>query len=156
MAKLERPIGRKRLMSREYMQSIGYIYDGAKAPNENNPADLPIGLTWHYDPENGEKILDVSCAACHSSQLTYRGTALQIDGGSGGHALTSSSPSQFIGMTIASLLTTYLNPFKFNRFADKVLSDVPLHEWRAARRELRSAMWATIMEAVVEARMSGG
>jgi len=156
VANLERPIGRKRLMSREYMQSIGYIYDGAKAPNANNPADLPIGLTWHYDRDSGEKILDVSCAACHSSQLTYRGTALQIDGGSGGHALTSSSPSQFIGMTVASLLTTYLNPFKFNRFADKVLAGVPRDERRSARRELRSAMWDTIREAAVYAWYNDG
>ena len=93
VANLERPVGHEPLMSREYMESIGYIYDGAKLPNDNNPADLPIGLTWHYDEKSGHKILDVTCAACHSSQLTYQGKALQIDGGSGSHALTSSSPS---------------------------------------------------------------
>ena len=104
VAHMERPVGRKRLASREYMEAIGFIYDGAKLPNENNPADLPIGLTWHYEQGTGQKILDVSCAACHSAQITYQGKALQVDGGSGGHSLTSSSPSQFIGMAVASVL----------------------------------------------------
>jgi mono/diheme cytochrome c family protein len=151
VANLERPVGRKKLLTRDYMESIGYIYDGAMLPNANNPADLPIGLTWHWDQKSGQKILDVSCAACHSSQLTYRGTALQIDGGSGGHALTSSSPSQFITMSVASLFTTWINPFKFERFADKVLAAVPAANRKAARAELRSAMRQSLREAVVYA-----
>lgn len=151
VANLERPVGRERLMSRQYMESIGFIYDGAMLPNKNNPGDLPIGLTWHYDAENGQKILDVGCATCHSSQLTYRGTALQIDGGSGGHSLTSSSPSQFIAMAVASLFTTYINPAKFNRLADKVLADVDPGDYRAARAEMREAMWQTLREAAVYA-----
>ncbi len=150
VANLERPVGRKKLLTRDYMESIGYIYDGALLPNANNPADLPIGLTWHWD-QSGQKVLDVSCAACHSSQLTYRGTALQIDGGSGGHALTSSSPSQFITMSVASLFTTWINPFKFQRFADKVLAAVPAAKRSAARAELRSAIRQSLHEAVVYA-----
>jgi hypothetical protein len=151
VANLERPVGRTKLLTREYMESIGYIYDGAKLPNANNPADLPIGLTWHRDPASGQKILDVSCAACHSSQLTYRGTALQIDGGSGGHSLTSNSPSQFMTMSIASLFTTWINPFKFERFADKVLAGVPAANRKEARAELRSAMRQTLRDAAVYA-----
>ncbi len=151
VANLERPVGRTKLMTREYMESIGYIYDGARLPNPDNPADLPIGLTWHLDPKSGQKILDVSCAACHSSQLTYKGTALQIDGGSGGHSLTSNSPSQFMTMSVASLFTTWINPFKFKRFADKVLAGVPATQRRAARAELRSAMKQTLREAAVYA-----
>ena len=154
VANLERPVGRTRLLTREYMESIGYIYDGAKLPNASNPANLPIGLTWHWEqtsPGKKNRILDVSCAACHSSQLTYRGTALQIDGGSGGHALTSSSPSQFITMTVASLFTTWINPFKFKRFADKVLAGVPAKHRKDARSELRTAMWQSLREAVVYA-----
>jgi len=153
VANLERPVGHKKLLTRDYMESIGFIYDGAKLPNRNNPADLPIGLTWHWDrkspPEDKIRILDVSCAACHSSQLTYRGTALQIDGGSGGHSLTSSSPSQFIGMTVASLFTTWINPFKFNRFADKVLARVSAKDKKDERAKLRDAMRQSLREAVV-------
>lgn len=153
VANLERPVGKKTLMTRKYMESIGFIYDGAGAANPNNPKNLPIGLTWHWlDSEKQDhKILDFTCAACHSSQFTYQGTALQIDGGSGGHSLTSTAPSQFIVYNIASMFTTLINPFKFDRFADKVLADMPPKERRPARREMRSAMWATIGEALTYA-----
>ena len=156
VANLERPVGKRPLASREYMQSIGFIYDGAALPNENNPYDLPIGLTWHRDPETGDRILDVSCAACHSSQFTYQGKALQIDGGSGGHSLTSTSPTQFVTYSVASLFATLMNPFKFDRFFDKVAADIPLEERRAARKKTRSAMWATVREAVTYAWHNSG
>lgn len=149
VANLERPVGDARLITREYMESIGFIYDGALLPNENNPHDLPIGLTWHTDAESGDKILDFSCAACHSSQLTYQGNALQIDGGSGGHSLTSTAPSQFIAFTVASVFTTWLNPWKFDRFADKLFADLPADELRSARGRTRAAMRETLWEAVV-------
>ena len=145
VANFEVPVGQAPLITRDYMESIGFIYDGAKLPNTNNPANLPIGLTWHYDQQSN-KILDVSCAACHSSQLTYRGKALQIDGGSGGHALTSSSPSQFIGRAVLSLFTTWFNPFKFERFANKVLI---IDQSRAASRALRAALGSSLWEAAV-------
>lgn len=145
---LEKPVGKKPLVSREYMQRLGYIYDPLKKRNKDNPNDLPIGLTWHYDKESDAKILDVSCAACHSAQITYRGTALVIDGGPGGHALPSLQPAQFLANTIVSLLTTYLNPLKFGRFSRKVLMTVPESEYRAEKKKLRAATWKTIKEAL--------
>jgi len=111
IAALEKPVGKKPLITREYMQRLGYIYDPLKKPNADNPDDLPVGLTWHYDQDSGAKILDVSCAA------TYQGTSLVIDGGAGGHALPSLAPTQFMANSVLSLLVTYINPLKFNRFA---------------------------------------
>lgn len=148
---LEKPFGKQQLVTREYMQRLGYVYDPATTPNQNNPHDLPVGLTWHYNAE-GDKILDITCAACHSGQLTYQGTALVVDGSPGGHALPSLDPTQFMVTTILSLTTTYLNPFKFNRFAKKVLSEVPAAEYRAAKRRLRKQAWGTIKEALAYAR----
>lgn len=146
---LEKPIGKKPLITRQYMQRLGYIYDPMKTPNKDNPYDLPIGLTWHYDKETDAKILDVSCAACHSGQITYQGTALVIDGGAGAHALPSLQPTQFMANSVVSLLVTYINPFKFNRFARKVLKDTPEEEYSAAKKQLRSATWSTIKQALV-------
>lgn len=145
---LEKPVGKDPLVTREYMERLGYIYDPAKTPNADNPADLPVGLTWHYDQESGAKILDVSCAACHSAQITYQGTSLVIDGGQGGHALPSLQPTQFIANSVVSLLVTYINPLKFNRFAGKVLKDVPEAEHSAEKRKLRAATWASIKSAL--------
>lgn len=149
VANLERPVGRKPLMTRAYMESIGYIYDGAPVPTTDNPYDMPIGLTWHRDPQSGDRILDVTCAACHSSQFTYQGTAIQIDGGSGGHALTSTDPSQFILYSVLSMMTTVINPAKFDRFAEKVLPEVGPDDELEQRGKLSSAMWASIRKALV-------
>ena len=149
---LEKPVGKKPLITRAYMQQLGYIYDPSSKVNPNNPGDLPIGLTWHYDRSSGAKILDVSCAACHSSQLTYQGTALVIDGGAGGHALPSLDPTQFMTNSVLSLTVTYFNPFKFNRFARKVLKDTPEADYATAKAQLRDATWSTIKQALVYGR----
>ena len=145
---LEKPVGKKPLVTREYMEQLGYIYDPASKPNPDNPADLPVGLTWHYDQDSGAKILDVSCAACHSAQITYQGTSLVIDGGPGGHALPSLQPTQFIANSVVSLLVTYINPLKFGRFSRKVLKDVPEEEYSAEKRKLRAATWQSIKSAL--------
>lgn len=148
---LEKPVGKKPLVSREYFQQLGYIFDPARQPNKDNPADLPVGLTWHINPA-GDKILDVSCAACHSAQITYQGTALVIDGGPGGHALPSLQPTQLMANSAVALTMTYINPFKFARFARKVLKDVPESEYSAAKRKLRRDSWNTIKEVFAYAR----
>lgn len=152
---LERPVGKKPLVTREYMQRLGFIYDPSPTVNSNNPDDLPVGLTWHFDPDTKAKMLDVSCAACHSAQITYQGTALVIDGGPGGHALPSLDPTQFISNSIISLSTTYINPLKFNRFAKKVLRDVPKEEYSSAKSSLRKAVWSSMKQALVYGKNNG-
>lgn len=151
MTALEKPVGKEPLMTREYMQQLGYVYDPAKKPNINNPEDLPVGLTWHYNDE-GDKILDITCSACHSGQLTYQGIGLVVDGSPGGHAIPSLDPTQLMANSIVALTTTYINPFKFNRFAKKVLKDVPKAEYRANKKRLRRQTWSSIKQALKYAR----
>lgn len=40
----------------------------------NNPDALPVGFSRHADQ------VGLTCAACHTSQINYRGTAMRIDG----------------------------------------------------------------------------
>jgi hypothetical protein len=40
----------------------------------NNPDALPVGFSRHDDK------VGLTCAACHTSQINYRGTAMRIDG----------------------------------------------------------------------------
>jgi hypothetical protein len=42
----------------------------------NNPDALPVGFSHHGDR------VGLTCAACHTGQINYRGTAMRIDGGS--------------------------------------------------------------------------
>ncbi len=102
VANLERPMGKKQLLTREYMQAIGYVYDSRESPNPNNDYDLPVGLTWHRDKDSGDRILDVSCAACHSGQMTYKGTSIVVDGSPGGHALPALVPTHSLSPTAPS------------------------------------------------------
>ncbi len=146
---LERPVGKKQLITREFMRRLGFVYDPSENINPNNPLDMPIGLTWHYAKDSNDKIMDVSCAACHSGQMTYEGTLIQIDGSPGGHALPALQPSQFLPNVYASLFTTMVNPFKFSRFADKVLVDVPEKELSAQKKHLKKKVWSSIWQALV-------
>ncbi|MGA3828235.1 hypothetical protein ACPC1M_32765, partial [Pseudomonas chlororaphis] len=69
--------------------------------------------------------LDITCAACHTGELRYNQRALRIDGGSAQHVLPSSVPTlrggSFSQALVASLASTYYNPWKFARFARNVL-----------------------------------
>lgn len=46
----------------------------AQHPTPNNPDGLPVGLTRHGDKAG------LTCAACHTGQINYQGTAMRIDG----------------------------------------------------------------------------
>ncbi|WP_054773850.1 di-heme-cytochrome C peroxidase, partial [Methylogaea oryzae] len=49
-------------------------------PNPQSPdPGLPVGFT--VAKENGEKMLGMSCSACHTRQIEVSGTAYRIDGG---------------------------------------------------------------------------
>lgn len=46
-----------------------------------NPDALPVGFV--KDTYRGQEFIGLTCAACHTGQLNYKGTAYRIDGGSG-------------------------------------------------------------------------
>ncbi|GAB4062383.1 di-heme-cytochrome C peroxidase [Uliginosibacterium sediminicola] len=48
-------------------------------PSVRNPDGLPVGFV--KDSYKGREYLGFSCAACHTGQVNYKGTALRIDGG---------------------------------------------------------------------------
>jgi mono/diheme cytochrome c family protein len=125
LVNLEMPWGTKRLADPAHLRSYGFIVD--PEPTPANPDQLPVGFAKRFDPELGEAVLDLSCAACHNGQLVVsRGgkrTALRIDGGPAGHALTSARLGHFVPTLTASLASTWLNPLKFRRFGKKVLGE---------------------------------
>jgi mono/diheme cytochrome c family protein len=52
--------------------------------NEENPSGLPIGLALEEPVGVGDvvgKWVGVNCAACHTSQITYQGKLVRVDGG---------------------------------------------------------------------------
>jgi mono/diheme cytochrome c family protein len=74
----------------------------------NNPDALPVGFTRH------EGSVGLTCAACHTGEINYRGTAMRIDG--------APALIDFIGFARqieASLSATLADPQKLARFAAK-------------------------------------
>jgi mono/diheme cytochrome c family protein len=113
-------------------------------PTAANPDQLPIGFTRHFEPRVGEYVLDITCAACHSGEIQYtrngRTQAIRIDGGPAMHAFTDMSRGNFVPELAASLINTLASPWKFDRFAKKVLGD----GYPRAKPHLRAALRASI------------
>jgi hypothetical protein len=72
----------------------------------NNPDKLPVGFTRHKDKAG------LTCAACHTTQLNYRGTAIRIDG-----APALADVSGFLREVQAALTATLADDAKLARFA---------------------------------------
>jgi hypothetical protein len=86
-----------------------------------NPDGLPIGFARHqnfYDPmiKQTYPVVGLTCAACHTGELHHGKYAVRIEGGPAMIEL-----SQFQKALGIALLLTRRFPFRFDRFADKVL-----------------------------------
>jgi hypothetical protein len=71
----------QRVMDPEALSRLGFLFDGVK-DDARNPYGWPIGFTVS-DPKTtgGIPIAGLSCAACHTGQIEYKGTAVRIEGG---------------------------------------------------------------------------
>ncbi len=136
---LELPFSEQRFASPEYLARFGFLVDPQQKASANNPGNLPVGFARHQNPGNAsEHYLDITCAACHTGELRFKDQAVRIDGGTAQHVLPSSVPTlrggSFGQALVASLASTYYNPWKFERFARQVLGD----DYEARREQLRS------------------
>lgn len=124
---LELPFSQQRFASPQYLARFGFLIDPQQKATPNNPGNLPVGFTRHRNPGSSEQYLDITCAACHTGELRLNGQAVRIDGGSAQHVLPSSVPTlrggSFGQALVASLTSTYYNPWKFERFARQVLGE---------------------------------
>ncbi len=136
---LEQPASEKPFCSEEYMERFRYL------PNRNkkaNPDGLPVGFVKESPPLGAdgkrnetvllrpfmgpnakdsdfpkpEAWLGLTCAACHTTQFTYKGTSLRIDGGP-----TLADFNEFIANLNTALQLTFTEADRFDRFATKVL-----------------------------------
>lgn len=88
-----------------------------------NKDQMPVGLVKNIVRDEyvgnlgeGEKEwASISCAACHTGQLTYKGTAMRIDGGQ-----SFWNFDKWSGDMVFSLMLTSTVPSKFERFCSRV------------------------------------
>ncbi|HEX8029305.1 MAG TPA: di-heme-cytochrome C peroxidase [Vicinamibacterales bacterium] len=84
-----------------------------------NPDALQIGFAKDDpDPINGSVNMGVTCAACHTAQITYKGASMLVNGGPG-----QIDFDKFVAAMYASLAITANSPLKADRFARAVLKD---------------------------------
>jgi cytochrome c5 len=102
-----------------YLARFGFLTDPA---NAQNPGGLPVGFAVDtvVDPDTGEpvEVVGLTCAACHTGQLDYKGKGVRIEGGTAGADLASFQTE--LGYAVAF---TDKIPFRFDRFAKAVLGD---------------------------------
>lgn len=141
---LELPFSTQPFAAPEYLARFGFLVDPHQQASAANPANLPVGFTRHQSLGDNAKYLDITCAACHTGELRFKGQALRIDGAPAQHVLPSSVPTlrggSFGQALVASLASTYYNPWKFERFARTVLGD----QYEAQHKQLRSDFKASL------------
>ena len=150
---LEQPFNKDKFASPENLARFGFLIEPeqiGRAPDDTlaatakNPGNLPVGFARHQDGETGAWYLDITCSACHTGELRYKGTAIRIDGGAAMHSIASTVPTlrggafgQALG---ASLASTYYVPWKFDRFAKGVLGDRYPKGKAALKRDVRNVL----------------
>jgi len=151
----------QRLADPVYLARFGFIYDPVQfAPDfdggDLNPGNFPVGFTKHRDPLTGDAMLDIGCAACHTGQLDYKGLSMRVDGGQPMHALAWIHPNQFLVQLIQAMVTTYVNPLKFDRFAQAVLGTRYPYDKSKLHDELGKSLRGFITEAVSSFTLTDG
>jgi mono/diheme cytochrome c family protein len=103
-------------MSPEHMRALGFLYDDRKSTA--NPNDWPIGFAIDSGAKTrGVPTAGFTCAACHTSQLTYRGSALRVDGGQANINLDG-----FKKLLSDAILTTGADPARRAAFEQRAIA----------------------------------
>ena len=112
---LEQESSQDLFRSEANIKPFGYI---PTKPSGWNPDGLPVGFARDVDSADGQHWMGVTCAACHTSQIDFKGTSMFIDG-----APTLADFTTFFGDMVAAMSATVKDDAKFGRFAKKVLTN---------------------------------
>ncbi len=109
--RLEQPESDQPFLDPEYLQKFGLL---ARRPDaDRNPHGLPVGFVKDANAD----AMGLTCAACHTNQINFEGTALIVDG-----APSLMDVSAALVALEKALDATASDPQKFSRFADAVLA----------------------------------
>jgi hypothetical protein len=109
---LEQPWNDKPFRDAKHIESFRYLPNDA---NESNPDGLPVGFTKGKGP-GGEMWFGLTCAACHTGQVNYKGHSVRIDGGT-----NIADAIAFQSSLVTAMRATLAERPKFERFAKHVL-----------------------------------
>ncbi len=123
---LEQPKSSEPFRSPANMNRYRYLPQIATA---SNPDALPAGMV--ADTYRGTKYMGFTCAACHTSQLNYKGVGIRIDGGPG-----AADMDGFMKDMAAALAATRDDSAKGERFVTAVLKAGNYADGAAVLRDL--------------------
>jgi hypothetical protein len=115
------------LRENDNMMSFGFL---PADKSENNPDALPIGMT-----RNGDA-MGITCAACHTQEITYKDQFIRIDGGQSFLDLRL-----FLSELTGSIASTLHNPDKLKRFQTRLLGENPTQQ---EKETLKTALEAQL------------
>lgn len=119
---LEQATNQNLFRSDANMQRFAYI-PSSKTPN--NPDGLSVGFAKATQPltptpDYNKEWVGLTCAACHTNELSYKGTTVRVDG-----APTLADFQTFNRELVDALEATLKQGDKFKRFATTILKDFP-------------------------------
>ncbi|WP_394202527.1 di-heme-cytochrome C peroxidase [Marinagarivorans algicola] len=110
---LEHPTLPNLINDPDYLSTLGFI---PQQHSINNPYALPIGFS--VTDHKNEQWAGLTCAACHTALVSYKGQKILIDGGS-----AQLNFAQFEQDILAAITHTLDQPARLARFADALHSD---------------------------------
>ena len=128
----------------EYLSRFGFI---SSPKSEINPHALPVGFAIDKDVVDpvykpGEPMVGLTCAACHTGELHYRDTAIQIEGAPG--MIEVAAFQKALGLALAFNTQFPLSLWRYGRFEERVLGADATDE---AKRELKEKVEALVATA---------
>mgnify|MGYP000964830636 CR=1 FL=1 len=111
---LEQPDGAGMFADSAYLQRFGLI--PADGPHPLNPGGLPIGLALDPAPSVTGPDLGLTCAACHTANVTVEGQRIRIDGGAANFDFDS-----FYAVLADAITRTFFDEAAFEKFAGRLL-----------------------------------
>jgi mono/diheme cytochrome c family protein len=125
---LEQADSTRLFRSNDNMTKLRYL---PSEPSDWNSDGLAVGFTKYVD-SNNEAWMGLTCAACHTAQISYDDKDIRIDGGP-----TLGDFQSFNAALVLALNATLDVNEKFNRFANEVLgSDHTANQANALRNAL--------------------
>src|ERR1700722_17409623 len=136
---LEQPDTTAMFLDPAYIKAARYLPNPAAAWESRDKAclfdkSLPLGFTvdcqpdtnltgrlrWKTGQTDREPWVGMNCSACHTTEMTYKGTTFRAEGGP-----SLADFQNFTANLNLALQKTASDPAKFERFASKVLAKGP-------------------------------
>jgi cytochrome c1 len=159
---LEQADSKKPFRSPENMVALGFI---PQPKSRENPYELPIGFILDDNPKTveidisvkissidpkyrdhypkTEKWLGLNCASCHTADITYKNTAIRIDGGP-----AMVDHESFLAQLAKAMRATCKDPEKLKRF--RKANAGPDGQWDTSTLEAELNVYTALMEELVK------